>query len=914
MTARDTGSPVRYEVRLLGPWELRADENPVLVRGSRLRVLLTSLVLAGDQTVSTDTLVEHLWPERPPEWPRRSLHTYVRRLRQLLRPDLIHTQPGIGYRFSIAPEAVDLYRFRDLVAQAKAATAPAEELRLLRAALALWRGTPFADLHSTWLDREVLPGLTEEWFAATLRRVELELATEFSEQLIGELQDLVNAHPTREQLWWCLITAMHRAGRRAEALDAYRRVRAILLDELGIEPGEQLVALQQQILLDGSGTTAEPVDCAGPALRQLPHDIPTFTGRDDELTTLDARLAGAGRTPAPVIVSVTGAPGVGKTTLAVHWAHRIAHRYPDTQLYLNLRGYGPGEPLAPTEAAETLLRALGVDSALIPADLDARSALLRSRLSTSEALVVLDNARDAEHVRPLLPGGPAVVVVTSRDQLRGLSVRDGAHRLTLRPLSRRQSVEMLGATFGTARVGAERTAAAALVELCGRLPLALAIVAERAQRAGSLAEVVATLKAEKGRLDRLHTGEDSSDVGIRTALSWSYHALTPPAAAMFRWLGLHPAGDIDLRAAAALADVPVERATALLDQLVAAHLVEQRRPHRYELHDLIRLYASDMAALEPPGDREAAAHRVLDWYLHAAASADRTLIPGRRRDFLAPYEPRTPPPAFATPQDAQTWFEQEYRSLRAYVSWAGRSGFAGHAWRIAMTMTTFFDHAIPWHDGVEFYRSALTAARTAGELVGEAYVLNSMGCVHLDRSDRAAAAACFQLSLQHFQALADPGGEGMVLGNLALVHGERGDVATTRDYALRAIRLCEKLGYQRGTALNMKNLGIAHLVAGAYQPAVEWFEQALVICHRIGELEVESWVQHRLGRAYAKLGDVPKAVGAFRRAISLHRALGSRRWQAVALTDLGNTLVEAGHPGIASSARQAARDLSARIG
>jgi DNA-binding SARP family transcriptional activator len=771
MTAPDTLSPVRYEVRLLGPWELRAGGNVVPVRGSRLRVLLTSLVLAVNQTVTTDTLVEQLWPERPPEWPRRSLHTYVTRLRQLLEPGLIHTQPGIGYQLSIAPEAIDLHRFRDLVARAKETASMDEELRLLRAALALWRGTPFADLHSTWLDREVVPGLSEEWFAATLRRVELELDLEFTEQLIGELQELVNSHPTREQLWRCLITAMHRAGRRAEALDAYQRIRAILRDELGIEPGEQLVALQQQILLDGSA------DTVAPALRQLPHDIPTFTGRDDELTTLDTLLAGAGRTPAPVIVSVTGAPGVGKTTLAVHWAHRIADRYPDTQLYLDLRGYGPGEPLSPSAAAETLLRALGVDSALIPADLDARSALFRSRMSGTEALVVLDNARDAEHVRPLLPGGSAVVVVTSRDQLRGLSVRDGAHRVTLRPLSRRKAVEMLGATFGTELAGSERAAAAELVELCGRLPLALAIAAELAQRAGSLADIVATLRAEKSRLDRLHTGEESPD-GIRTALSWSYRALTPHVATMFRRLGLHPAGTIDVRAAAELAGVPVEPATVWLDRLVAAHLVEQRRPHRYELHDLIRLYAGDMAAHELPGDREAAIQRVLDWYLHAAMSADEALIPERRRDFLGPCKPRTPPPEFTSPRDAHAWFERECDSLRAYVDWAGRSGFAGHAWRIAMAMTTFFDHTIPGHEGVAFYRSALVAARTAGELEGEAHVLNAMGLAHLDLSEPDAAASCFHESLQHFRTLTDPWGEAMALGNLALVHGERGDVAT----------------------------------------------------------------------------------------------------------------------------------------
>ncbi|MFE3170654.1 BTAD domain-containing putative transcriptional regulator [Amycolatopsis sp. NPDC059090] len=449
----------------------------------------------------------------------------------------------MGYRLSVTAETVDLHHFRELTQQAKTAASADEQLRLLRAALALWRGTPFADLHSSWLDREVVPRLTEERFAATLRRIELELAAEFSEKLIGELHDLVSSHPTREQLWRLLTTTMLRAGRRAEALDAYQRVRAILRDELGIEPGEQLAAPRQQILLDGSGRTGTPT------LRQLPHDIQTFVGREAELAALDALRADTGRTPAPVIVSITGAPGVGETTLAVHWAHRISHRYPEKQLYLDLRGYGPGEPLAPAAAVEILLCALGVDRDDIPAGLDARSALLRSQLYMCEALVVLDNARDAEHVRPLVPGRRAVVVVTSRDQLRGLSVRDDAHPVVPRPVPQKESIDMLRAKLGDEWVGAEP---AEFVELCGRLPLALAIAAELAQRAGSLPEVVSALGAAESRLDSLQTGGDTPDVGVRTAFSWSYCALTPHAAAMYRWLGLLPAGEFDARVAAAL--------------------------------------------------------------------------------------------------------------------------------------------------------------------------------------------------------------------------------------------------------------------------------------------------------------------------------------------------------------------------
>lgn len=421
-----------HEFRLLGPWELSDGHARVAVPGSRLRILLTSLVLSANQTVGLDTLAEQLWPELPPLSPRRSLHTYIGRLRQLLGRRMILTQPGIGYQIRLAPDAVDLHRFRNLLSRASQADSAEEELPMLRAALSLWRGDPFADLSSSWLDRDVAPRLTEEWFAATRRRIELELVTEAPESVIAELRTLTDRHPTREALWQQLITALHRAGRRTEALDAFRRACTILRDELGIEPSEPLARLRQMILLGGNESVTKQTP------RQLPDDIATFTGREQELATLDRLLAETEPTSAPTIVTIGGAPGVGKTTLAVHWAHRMARRYADAQLYLDLRGHGLGEPLTPSTAAEMLLRALGVDSAVIPSELDERSAWLRSRLSGLTTMIVLDNARDAEQVRPLLPGGNGLVIVTSRSQLRGLSIRDGAHRMPLQPLRQRR--------------------------------------------------------------------------------------------------------------------------------------------------------------------------------------------------------------------------------------------------------------------------------------------------------------------------------------------------------------------------------------------------------------------------------------------------------------------------------------------
>ena len=486
-------------MNLLGPWEIRAGDGTVHVPSGRLRTLLTSLALSPGEPVGLDVLAGRVWPERLPRRAYATLRTDVGRLRELLGPDVIRAHPGGGYLLGVEHDAVDLQRFRVLLRQAEHA-GPARELTLLREALGLWRGQPFADLYSTWLDRDVLPRLTEEWFAATERRVDLELAAGCPERLITELRDLTRRFPTREALWARLITALHRTGRRTEALGTFLQARA-LLTGLDGEPSDQLVALQQTILLDDTPPGAKRV--AGTASpRQLPHDIATLTGREEELAHLDTLLTYLGGV-APTIVSIDGSPGVGKTALAVHWAHRVRPHCPEVQLHLDLRGYGPGKPIAPAAAAAALLRALGTPANRIPVDADERFAALRTALANRHPLILLDNARDAEQVRPLLPGTAAMVIVTSRNQLRGLSIRDGAHRLTVHRLPNHQAVNLLTKAIGEDRTTREPAAAARLATLCDHLPLALAIVAERAHRATTLAELVTAL--EHARLDNLNT-------------------------------------------------------------------------------------------------------------------------------------------------------------------------------------------------------------------------------------------------------------------------------------------------------------------------------------------------------------------------------------------------------------------------
>jgi DNA-binding SARP family transcriptional activator/tetratricopeptide (TPR) repeat protein len=908
--------PAEVRLGVLGPLEVTANGRVVVLPAGQVRTLLATLVVASGRPVQVDDLAKRLWPDRMPVHVRGAVYTYVARLRGLLGPELIRTTSGGAYALAAKSEQVDLWRFQQLLAKARRVGSEASELTTLQEALRLWRGNPFVGVESAWLQRDVVPSLHEEWFTAVERRIDLESHADPG-SVIAQLRTLVATEPTRESLWLRLIEALRRSGRRIEALDAYQQLRAALADEFGIDPGEALQRAHRAILVEGM-TPSDPVPAREPTgpVRQLPHNIVGFCGRPelDELNRLRSDANGrAARST--TIVAIDGAPGVGKTTIAVHWAHQIAHAYPDVQLYLDLRGYGPGEPVAPSAAAATLLRALGVPNEAIPAAIDERSALLRSVVASRRTLLLLDDARDAEQVRPLLPGGDSLVIITSRSQLRGLSIRDGARRVTLDRLPVDGALAMLAGAVGADRVALEPKAAGRLVELCDRLPLALAIVAERASRSESLSDVVLALLDEKARLDVFGAGDDDPHTDLRAALSWSYHALDAEAAAMFRKVGLHPSNDIGLEAAAALADVPAELARRSLDRLAATHMVEQRRAQRFELHDLIRRYATERAEHdEPAADRQAAVRRMLDWYLHAVVSADSTLMPHRVRDFVTPHETSVPVPRFSATSEAVAWFEREYQCLRMVVEWAAGNGWVGHAWRIAMAMTTFFDAVIPWRDGIEFYESALRAAEHAGEHAGEAYLLNSLGCIYLDREDWQQAAEYFRRSLARFQQVAHARGEAMALGNHGRAQAHIGDYERARSDVTRALNLYRRLRSRRGVAQNLDNLGTVFARAGVHRRAIGCLLRASEITREIGDTHTRAMIEQQLGASYVAIGELANAIHAFRESVAGYRELGIRRWEALVLVDLGKTVRRAGHPGLAKEILAAALTTLTSIG
>jgi DNA-binding SARP family transcriptional activator len=618
----------RVEFCLLGPLVVRSGDGSLPIPHGKQRTLLAALLAHAGQVIPVDELAEVLWEDGPPLSARVTLQNYVKRLRQALGPAgrarLRTHRPG--YLMEAGADEVDLLQFGALCEAGHAAACQGDWARAaarLRTALSLWRGQPFGGVPSGLLALTEGPRLEEMRIDALEARIDAEMHLGGHGEVITELRHLIAAEQLRERPRGLLMLALYRAGRRAEALAEYRDARRALVRELGLEPGPRLRQLHQQILSADPGLdlaaaavrdapAAAPVPrfpraaAPGPAAargtvvpRQLPAAVAHFTGRQAELTALTRPLdQQAGPSGAVTIWTVVRTAGIGKTALALHWAHRVAGRFGDGQLYANLPGFGPrAAPVTPGEVIRGFLGALGVPPASLPAPLEARAARYRSLLAGRRMLVVLDNARDAEQVRPLLPGSPGcVVVVTSRNQLTGLVVAEGAYRLSLGLLPGPSAAELLARRLGPARLAREPAAARELIGLCARLPLALAVVAGRAASRPDvpLGGIVTELRA--ARLDALATGEPATD--LRAVLSWSYGGLTPPAAAMFRLLGLRPGLDITAASAASLARMDLRQARAALAELARAHLIEEQAPGQFALYDLLRVYAVERAGAE----------------------------------------------------------------------------------------------------------------------------------------------------------------------------------------------------------------------------------------------------------------------------------------------------------------------------
>ena len=598
---------------------------------------------------------------------------------------------------------------------------------------------------------------------------------------------------------------------------------------------------------------------------------------------------GAGGTV--LISAIRGTAGVGKTALAVHWAHQMASKFPDGQLYVNLCGYDPsGAPLAPAEVIRGFLDALAVPAERIPTGPDAQAGLYRSLLAGRRMLIVLDNASEAAQVRPLLPGtASCLVLVTSRNQLTGLAATEGAHRLTLDVLAEDEARDLLAYRLGTGRVTAEPEAVADLMTLCARLPLALNIVAARAaaQPTKTLAMLAAGLSDERGRLDALDTGEPASS--LRALFSWSFQKLSKPAARMFRLLGLHAGPDITAAAAASLASLAPNRARAALAELADAHLITEHAPGRYAFHDLLRAYAVDLAAeTDSEAERREAVHRVLDHYLHTAYSGTLALNPARPRVPLAVPRPGVTLEAISSPHEALAWFGAERQVLLAAVTQASDTGFDTHAWQLPWTLTLFLDRRGYWHDLVASQHIAIAAAKRLGDRAGLAHAYRDLGWASFHLGAFAEALGYFREALDLHAQLGDRAGQARAHYDMAAAAERLDMLDEALGNAELSLAMIQVEGDDTAVSRALNAVGWLHGRLGKYEEALRCCEQALGLIRGLGDLLNEAATLDSAGYALSHLGRHIEAISYLRTAVGILGGMRAHYLQALVLIHLGD--------------------------
>ena len=922
---------------LLGPLTVTDPAGEQLtVPGPRQRVLLAVLLLHANRPVPADTLAELVWDGQPPAGYAVTLRSHVRRLRRTLGPgaaQLRTREPG--YLIQLAGADLDVLQFealcQDTAAALRAAQWPASSGAAAQA-LRLWRAEPLLDVPSQVLRDEFVPRLEQLRLQVLEDQIEADLQLGQHATLVPQLQDLTAQYPLREHLHAQLMQALARSGRSAEALQAYQDARRALLGELGIEPGPELRGWQQRILAGQAG----PVPAApGPQPppkpsqrppggtaaaqppRTLPAAVPHFAGRAAELKQLTGLLDRhrAGGTMLAAVIH--GTAGVGKTTLAVRWAHQVAGRFPDGQLYVNLRGFDPaGPPVPPSQAIQGFLEALSVSAGRLPGSLDAQAGLYRSLLAGQRMLILIDNARDASQVRPLLPGSAGcLVLVTSRERLTGLIAAEAAVPVTLDVLTVPEARAMLRSRLGAARVLREPAAVDRLIEVTAGLPLGLSVAAARAAQrpSSSLAALAAELEDVQGRLDALDAGDGVTSV--RAALSWSYQQLSEPAARMFRLLSLHPGPDVGAAAAASLAGLGPAPADRALDELSCTHLVAESTPGRFTFHDLLRAYAAELAAeQDSAAERHAATRRMLDYYLRSAYAAMWQVYPGTRDllEFPAP-PPGVRPEQPASAQAGLAWLSTEYQVLLAVVSQAAEAGFDQYAQDLPDVLATFLDRRGHVADSAALHQLSLAAAERREDRPAQARAHRFLGrslirlgayqdgYTHLgqamelftaegDRLGQARSHLALAMALQQqgqadalahaeqalplFRSVGHRAGQAVAVTTVGVMHAELGDYRQALAYCAQGLDLNRELGNQDGLAESWANLGEAHLGLGDTGTAIASYQEALRLAGELGHAYYQGWVLTRLGEAQHEAGDVPAARQAWQQALAILDELG----------------------------------------
>ncbi|MEU7854343.1 BTAD domain-containing putative transcriptional regulator [Nonomuraea sp. NPDC049141] len=938
---------MRVEFRLLGEVCARVDGKPVDVGPTRQRYVLTALLVEANHPVSMDRLAERVWGEDRPPQAAGTLRSYLSRLRAavpVVEEWGIRRRSG-GYLLEVDEAAVDLHLFHRLLAQARGGRDGVEPVGLYERALALWRGEAFADLDTPWLTA-LRHTLQAERFAAQLDCQDLRLRRGEDATLLADLAALAAVHPLDERLAGQLMIALYRSGRQADALACYTRIRRGLAEALGTDPGATLQRLHQQILSADPAlapvrvpatadvgaasrtpsmardvasvprTPPTPVDVAL-VPRTLPAAPPLFVGRARELAELDDALNVQLTTGTVRIVAVGGCGGIGKTWLALHWAHRNADAFADGQLYVNLRGFDPCDaPMSAVVAVRTLLGALGVDPAAIPPTLDAQVALYRSLVSGRRMLIVLDNARDTTQVAPLLPGNPpCFVLVTSRHELAGLMAGHGACPITLPPLGQVEARRLFTRHVGSRRAAAEPAAVAGLLELCAGLPLALSIIAARAKIRPDfpLRALAENLGRDSARLDALDAGEPAAD--LKAVFSWSYRTLSAPAARLFRLLGIHPGPDADEEAAASMAALDRAQARRLLTELTRAHLLIEHRPRRYTFHDLLRAYAAEQAlARDTQAVRRAGSHRVLDHYVQTAHAAMLLLYPHRHPITLSAPREGVRPTVLTDPQQAMAWFTAEHAVLIAAVRQAADLGFGTLTWQLAWALVTYFDHQGHWPELLSTQQTALAAAQRLGDRLGQAHAHEGLVRVYtrLGRHDKVRAHVEQTLTL--FGALGDRVGLANAHRGVASLLETHQGYQEALGHAEQARELYQQAGHRAGLAHALNAIGWYHTLLGHHDQALIHCQRALDLHRELGHQHGQATTWDSLGHAHLHLGHHAQAAACYEQALNLFREVADRYNEAATLVRLGDAHHAAGHDQPAGHAWRCALEIFDQLG
>lgn len=933
-------------LEILGPIRVSAMGQETVLNAARERTLLANLLLHANHTVPIDRLVDALWDGDEPRNPREQLHSCVSRLRRRLArggfPNhVIITDPD-GYRSQVDVEMVDLLEFRSMVSEARTATQaghPVEARDRYRAALALWRGPALAGIEHQ-AARRAATSLEEERVQASIECIDLELTLGGAGELVGELTSLVDQHPYWEKLHAGLMLALYRADRQADALAAYQRVRRMLVDELGQEPGPELRDLHQRILTsDGSllhGTVrSSAADVGSPAGNQcLPRTVDDFTGRESDLRWLLETAAEVDSYASPVL-AIDGMPGVGKTTLAVRAAHLLRPDFPDGQLFIDLRGHSDDPPLDPSAALSALLGQLGVPGGQIPADLEERVARWRTELTIRRVLLVLDNAASGAQVAPLLPtSGGCLTLVTSRRRLLDL---EGAHPRSVEILDPEEALTLLERIAGT-RVRAEPADAAEVAKRCGYLPLALRLAATRlAHRPRwQVRDLASRLADPTAPFTELSTGDRT----LAGAFALSYAHLSPDGQRTLRMAGLHPADTFDVHATAAVTSTSLGHARRALDELVDAHLVEEPQPARFRLHDLVRAFASVAAGTtDPQPDRRAAIGRLLDYYLHAAVAANASLDSQMSRRFLRRDltlgAPDRPDLLEAPAKQGAGWFEAERPTLLAAVSCAATQGHWRYAWQLARAMWRFLSRRGYVADIIDTHRYGLAAVERLGDADAVATMRSCLafayartGC-HYNEAIRHLLAA-----LEHHKTTGDRTNEVRIRWNLVIAYVHAGRYRTAADECERSLTLVRRLSDTAALATATVNAGFVYLTLGRLTQALRHSRNGLLLAREVGDnqlvavaignvgairarqghyepaarlLRAGCWAAQRtsdryvqaetlneLGRIDRALGSYDRAVGRHREALGLTREAGLRQDECTVYYELGRTMHAAG--------------------